>query len=71
MSLFDAFEFLDFLDILISWRFFLPAAIGVGAALAVYHLSGETPASAAVAFAIGFAGLCTGIVWQVRHERRG
>lgn len=69
MAIFDALELLGVLDIF-SWRSFLPTAIGIGAGLGVYYLSGETPASAAVAFALGFAGLCIGLVWQFSHRRR-
>ena len=70
MSIFDALEFLDFLDLFLSWRFFVATAIGGGLALGIYLLSGETPAGAAAAFAVGLVGFCTGFVWQFRHERR-
>lgn len=69
MSIFDALEFLDLADLMVSWRFFLAAAIGIGAGLSVYFSSGETPASAAVAFAFGLAGIFMGLIWQYRHER--
>lgn len=69
MAIFDALEFLDLLDFLISWRL-LATAIGIVMALGLYFLSGETPTGAAVAFAVGFVGVCTGLVWQFRHERR-
>ena len=70
MSIFDAFDVLDILELLVSWRFFLAAAVGIGVALAVYFMSGETPAAAAVAFGIGLAGLIAGFVWEYDHVRR-
>jgi hypothetical protein len=69
MSIFDALEFLDFLDIF-SWRLIVPSAIGIGAGLGIYYLSGKDPAGAAVAFALGFVGVCIGAVWQFSHGRR-
>lgn len=67
MSIFDA---IDFLDLLHRWRFVVPAAIGAGVGLGVYYLSGEDPAGAAVAFALGLLGVCVGGVWQFVHWRR-
>lgn len=69
MSLFDALAFFDFLDIS-SWRLVVPSAIGIGAGLGIYYLWNKDPAGAAVAFALGFVGVCVGAVWQFSHGRR-
>lgn len=69
MALIDAFELLGLLAGL-TWRSIVPVAIGIGGALAIYYGSGETPASAAVAFAVGFTGICIGAVWEFAHGRR-
>lgn len=63
----DIFEALDFLDLLVSWRFWLPTVVGVG--LGVHFAGAESPASAAVAVCIGAAGLAAGLVWQFRYDR--
>ena len=68
MAIFDALDLLSTLDI-VSRRSFLPTAIGVVAGLGIYYWSGETPASAAVAFALGFTGLCIGLLWDFSHRR--
>jgi len=71
MAIFDAVGFVvGLFDIVAYWRFFLPTAIGFAVALGVYYLTGESPASAAVASAIGFAGVCTGLIWQVAGSKR-
>jgi hypothetical protein len=69
MSLFDAFDLLELLDGL-TWRFVVPASIGIGAGLGIYHLSGKDPAGAAVAFALGLIGICVGLVWEFSRARR-
>jgi len=69
MALFDALDLLGILDIF-SRRSFLPTAVGIGAGLGIYYWSGETPASAAVAFVLGFTGLCVGLIWDFAHRRR-
>jgi hypothetical protein len=69
MALFDAFDLLSVLGGS-TWRFFLPAAIGIGAGLGVYFISGQNPAGAAVAFVLGLAGVCVGFVWEFSHQRR-
>lgn len=69
MALFDALDLLGILDVF-SWRSFLPTVVGIGTGLAIYYWTGETPASAAVAFALGFTGLCIGLVWDITHRRR-
>ena len=69
MALFDALDLLGMLDVF-SWRSFLSTAVGIGTAVAIYYWTGETPASAAVAFALGFAGLCFGLIWDFAHRRR-
>ena len=69
MSLFDAFDLLGLLDSL-TWRFFVPAGIGIGAGLGIYHLSGKDPAGAAVAFVLWLIGICIGLVWDFSQMRR-
>ena len=69
MAIFDALDLLSILDVF-SWRSLLPTAIGVGSGLGIYYWSGETPASAAVAFALSFTGLCIGLIWDFSHRRR-
>ena len=59
----------DLLDALAFWRFFLALAVGIGAGLAVYYAAGQDPASAAIAFGLGFCGLCVGFVWQISSGR--
>jgi hypothetical protein len=68
MALFDVLEILNVLDIS-SWRLSVPTIVGIGAGLGVYFLSGETPASAAVAFALWVVGLVVGIVWEFSHRQ--
>ena len=69
MAIFDVLDFLGVLDIS-AWRLAVPTVVGIGAGLGVYFLSGETPASAAVAFALWLAGLVIGIVWEFSHRQR-
>lgn len=69
MALFDAFDLLSLLDGS-TWRFFAPAAIGIGTGLGVYYASGQDPAGAAVAFVLGLAGVCIGLAWDFSHGRR-
>lgn len=69
MAIFDAFDLLGILGIS-SWRSLLPAAIGIGAGLGVYFGTGETPASAAVAFALWLVSIFIGFVWDFSHRRR-
>lgn len=59
------------IDIFLARRFFVPFAIGVSGAIAFYYLTGETPASAAVAFFIGLVGFIAGIIFQVVGSRSG
>ena len=69
MSLFDAFDLIDLFDPS-AWRFFVPLLVGIGAGLFVYFTSDETPASAAVAFALGLAGFIVGWIWEFSHGQR-
>ena len=69
MSLFDAFDLLGLLDGL-TWRFFVPASIGIGTGLGIYYLSGKDPAGAAVAFALWLIGICIGLIWDFSRVRR-
>lgn len=47
-----------------SWRSLVPMAIGIGGGLAIYFLSGQDPAGAAVAFAAGLLGIVVGLLWE-------
>ena len=69
MALLDVLDVLGIFDVL-SWRSFLPTVAGIGAGLVVYYLAGQTPASAAVAFALGLTGIGIGLVWEYSHRRR-
>jgi len=69
MSLLDAFDVLGLLSGL-TWRFFVPASIAIGAGLGIYYLSGKDPAGAAVAFVLGLLGICIGLVWDFSQARR-
>ena len=69
MAIFDALELLGILDIS-SWRLAVPTVVGVGAGLGVYYISGQTPASAAVAAALWLVGLVVGLVWHFSHRQR-
>jgi len=64
MSL-DLFDLGSVVDLILARRFLVPFAIGLALAVAVYYASGETPASAAVAFFIGLVGLIAGVVFQL------
>lgn len=67
----DLFDLGTIIDIFMARRFFVPFAIGVAVAIAFYYLTGETPASAAVAFFIGLAGLIAGTVFQMAGSKSG
>lgn len=69
MALFDAFDLLGLLDGA-TWRFFVPAALGIGAGLGVYYAWGKDPAGAAVAFVCGLAGVLVGFIWEFSHGRQ-
>lgn len=59
------------IDIVLARRFLVPFAIGLAVAVAVYYSTGQTPASAAVAFFIGLAGLIAGVVFQLAGGKSG
>ena len=65
----DPFDLGTIIDIFMARRFFVPFAIGVAGGIAFYYLTGETPASAAVAFFIGLVGLIAGIILQMADSR--
>jgi hypothetical protein len=67
----DLLDLGTLIDIFLARRFFVPFAIGVAGAIAFYYLTGETPASAAVAFFIGLVGFIAGIVFQIAGSRPG
>lgn len=67
----DLFDLGTIIDIFMARRFFVPFAIGVAGAIAFYYLTGETPASAAIAFFIGLVGLIAGIIFQMAGSRSG
>jgi predicted exporter len=52
-----------------SWRSLVPMAIGIGCGLAIYFLSGQDPAGAAMAFAAGLLGIVVGFLWEFFHRR--
>jgi hypothetical protein len=52
-----------------TWRIYVPSAVGIGAGLGIYHLSGKDPSGAAVAFALGLAGVCIGVIWELSQGR--
>ena len=63
---FDLFDMSgSWLDLLLARRLVIPLVVGVAVAVGFYYLSGETPASAAVAFGIGFISLCAGVIWHI------
>ena len=70
-----AFDLFDLgssvIDIVLARRFFVPFAIGLGVAVGVYYLAGETPASAAVAFVIGLVGFGAGVVFHLAGGKSG
>jgi len=67
----DIFEFGTLIDIVLARRFLVPFAIGLAIAVAIYYSTGQTPASAAVAFFIGLAGLVAGVVFRLVGRRPG
>lgn len=67
----DLFNLGTIIDIFLARRFLVTFAIGVAGAVAFYYLTGETPASAAVAFFIGLVGLIAGVVFQIAGSRSG
>jgi hypothetical protein len=69
MAILDVLESLGVLDIS-PWRLVVPTVVGIGIGLAVYYLSGETPASAAVAFVLWLVSLGIGLAWQFGRGRR-
>ena len=69
MSLLDAFELLDFLELVRSWRFALCTAVGIGAGYIAYAALGQGRPAMAAGGVIFLGGLIWGIVWQADHER--
>lgn len=67
----DLLDLGTIIDIFLARRFFVPFAIGVAGAIAFYYLTGETPASAAVAFFIGLVGLIAGVIFQMVGGKSG
>jgi uncharacterized membrane protein len=62
----DLFDLVgSWLDLLLLRRLVIPTVVGIGLALGVYYLTGQTPGSAAVAFGIGLLGLCVGAIWHI------
>lgn len=68
MALSDLVELGGLIDLVTSWRFFLPTVVGVGGAVFIMAASNESTLGMAMAVVVGLAGLCTGLVWQWRHE---
>jgi hypothetical protein len=71
VALSDLLELVDLVDLVRSWRFFIPTAVGVGAAIWLYTSLGESSLGAVAAVAVGLSGLVIGLVWQVKRERLG
>lgn len=71
MSLFDALEFLDFIDLIRSWRFFAATLIGACAGLGLYMLLGQGAVGIIAGVLAGLAGAIWGLAWQSDHERIG
>jgi hypothetical protein len=67
MAMFDISDVLSLLDIF-TWRIFISTVIGVGAGAAVFYMSGETPASTAIAVGLGLVGLLAGLLWEFGRE---
>lgn len=67
MAIFDLLDLFSVAD-LITWRIFIPTAIGVGAGAAVFYASGESTAAAPVAFGLMLFGFVTGLVWEYCRE---
>lgn len=59
------------IDIVLARHFLVPFAIGLAIAVAIYYSTGQTPASAAVAFFIGLAGLVAGVVFHLAESKPG
>ena len=55
----------SWLDLLLARRLIVPVVVGIAVGLGVYYISGQTPASAAVAFGIGVVSLCVGVIWHI------
>lgn len=71
MGIFDAIELVaGALDYSRYWRVLLTTGGGIGMALGLYYVSGESPASAAVAFAISTTFFCAGLMWHAARGRR-
>ena len=71
MALSDLLELADLVDLVRSWRFFIPTAAGVGVAIWLYTSLGESALGTTAAIVLGLSGLVIGLVWQVKHERLG
>lgn len=69
MPLPDVLELFDMLDFLVSWRFWLSAAIGAGLGLGIFFLGGQGTVAGVVGACFGVAGVVSGMVWQFRHDR--
>ncbi len=54
----------------VFWRLYLSLALGTLAGVAVFYIGSQDPAAAAVAFALGLAGLCWGLLWEAAHRSR-
>ncbi len=69
MSTIDDLDANDAIDILLSWRFLVATAIGIGPGVGLFILTGEAPAAAALAVLLSVAGILWGVIWQIQHER--
>ena len=71
MALSDLLELVDLIDLVRSWRFFIPTVVGAGAAIWLYTSLGGSALGTTTAIVLGLSGLVIGLVWQVKHERLG
>jgi hypothetical protein len=69
MPLPDVLELFDMLDFLVSWRFWLSAAIGAGLGLGIFFLGGQGTVAGVIGACFGGAGMLSGIIWQFRRGR--
>lgn len=54
---------------LLAPRLYIPLAAGIALGLGLYYLTGQTPASAAMAFGAGILGLLIGILMHATRDR--
>jgi len=65
------FDAHDLISVFLARRFIIPLALSVFVGIGVYYLDGQTPAGAAVAFAVVIAGFCVGVVFHFTGGKSG